>query len=176
MIEARQIKPDMSIVCSNDGQLGFVDHMEGKDTIKLKKDSKGQHHFIPLSWVKTVDSQIHCDRPGAQAMKEWSMEAPLAGSASSSKDGASHSKDGTHSSAMSADKSASSSNHGTASHAKDGASHSTDGKHGASASADKASSSSDGHAKDASSDSKHPAAANVAKASSTSGNSHSTKH
>lgn len=75
MIEATQIKPEMPVVCSNDAQFAVVDHMEGKDTIKLKKDDKGQHHFIPLSWVKTVDGKVHVDRPGAQAMKEWSTAA-----------------------------------------------------------------------------------------------------
>lgn len=76
MIQANQIKPEMPVVCSKDGALGVVDHMEGADTIKLKKDSKGQHHFIPLSWVKTLDAKVHIDRPGEQAMKEWSQNAP----------------------------------------------------------------------------------------------------
>lgn len=76
MIQANQIKPDMPVVCSKDGQFAVVDHMQGADTIKLKKDAKGQHHFIPLSWVKTIDSKIHVDRPGEQAMKEWSDAPP----------------------------------------------------------------------------------------------------
>jgi len=46
--------------------------MEGSDTIKLKKDKQGQHHYIPLSWVTKVDDKVHVDRPGDQAMKEWS--------------------------------------------------------------------------------------------------------
>ena len=49
--------------------------MQGKDTIKLRKDDAGKHHFIPLSWVKTVDDQVHVDRPGDQAMKQWRLEA-----------------------------------------------------------------------------------------------------
>ena len=76
MIQASNIKPEMSVVCSQNGLFGVVDHMEGGDTIKLKKDSKGQHHFIPLSWVKSLDSKVHIDRPGAQAMKEWTDNAP----------------------------------------------------------------------------------------------------
>ncbi len=55
-VKPEAIKPEMPIVCSNDGQFGVVDHMEGKTSIKLKKDDKGKHHFIPLSWVKTVDA------------------------------------------------------------------------------------------------------------------------
>ena len=71
MIDTKQIKPDMPVVCSNDGQLAVVDHMEGGNTIKLKKDDQGQHHFIPMTWVSSVDSgTVKLDRPGEQAMKE----------------------------------------------------------------------------------------------------------
>lgn len=72
MVNADQIKPDMPVVCSKDGQFAIVDHLEGTNQIKLKKDERGQHHFIPLSWVTTVDQKVHVDRTGDQAMKEWS--------------------------------------------------------------------------------------------------------
>ena len=75
MINAEAIKPDMPVVCSLDGQFAVVDHMEGSDSIKLKRDDKGKHHFIPLSWVKTVDAKVHIDRPGTEAMKAWRTEA-----------------------------------------------------------------------------------------------------
>ncbi len=71
MINAQEIKPDMPVVCSQDGQFGVVDHLEGKDSIKLKKDKDGKHHIIPLSWVTSIDGKVHVDRPGEQAMKEW---------------------------------------------------------------------------------------------------------
>jgi hypothetical protein len=73
MINTDSIKPDMPVVCSQDGQFATVDHMEGKNTIKLKKDKTGQHHYIPVSWVtSTEDGKIKVDRPGDQAMKDWS--------------------------------------------------------------------------------------------------------
>lgn len=72
MITSTQIKPDTAVVCSKDGQFGVVDHMEGTDTIKLKKDKNGQHHYIPLKWVTSVDDKIHVGRPGDQVMREWS--------------------------------------------------------------------------------------------------------
>ena len=50
----------------------------GGNTIKLKKDQSGQHHWIPASWVTSVDDKVHVDRPGDQAMKEW-MSSPPAG-------------------------------------------------------------------------------------------------
>lgn len=74
MINPQEIKPDMPVVCSQNGQFGVVDHLEGKDSIKLKKDKEGKHHFIPVSWVTNVDNKVHVDRPGDQAMKEWRTE------------------------------------------------------------------------------------------------------
>ena len=75
MINVQQIKPDMPVVCSEDGQFAVVDHLEGQESIKLKKDKAGKHHFIPVSWVTTVDTKVHIDRPGDQAMKEWRTES-----------------------------------------------------------------------------------------------------
>jgi hypothetical protein len=72
MVDATQIKPHTPVVCSNNGQFAVVDHVEGKDSIKLAKDDKGQHHYIPMSWVTKVDDKVHVDRPGKQAMQEWS--------------------------------------------------------------------------------------------------------
>jgi hypothetical protein len=74
MINAQEIKPEMPVVCSNDGQFGVVDHVDGSDMIKLKKDKSGKHHFIPMKWVTRVDNSVHVDRPGDQAMKEWRTE------------------------------------------------------------------------------------------------------
>ena len=77
MINSNQIKSDMPVICSDNGQFAVVDHMEGSDTIKLKKDAKGQHHFIPLLWATSSENgKVKVDRPGGQAMKEWSMVAP----------------------------------------------------------------------------------------------------
>jgi hypothetical protein len=77
-IQASEIKPNMSVVCSLDGEFAKVDHMEGDKTIKLMKDKEGQHHFIPLSWVtSTENNQVKVDRPGEQAMKDWSITAPI---------------------------------------------------------------------------------------------------
>ena len=76
MMNASQIKTHMPVVCSENGQFAVVDHMEGSDTIKLARDAKGQHHFIPLKWVKSVDDKVHIDRSGDAAMREWSTAAP----------------------------------------------------------------------------------------------------
>jgi hypothetical protein len=36
-----------------------------------------------MSWVTRVDEHVHVDRPGKQAMQEWSSEAPQDAVASS---------------------------------------------------------------------------------------------
>ena len=73
-MDIQQIKPDMPVVCSEDGQFAVVDHLEGQNSIKLKRDKSGKHHYIPVSWVTTIDDKVHIDRPGNQAMKEWRTE------------------------------------------------------------------------------------------------------
>lgn len=73
MIDTNAIKPEMPVVCSQGGQFATVDHMEGIGSIKLKKDEAGIHHYVPVSWVvSTDDGKVKVDRPGEEAMKEWS--------------------------------------------------------------------------------------------------------
>lgn len=69
-MDTSKIKEHMPVVCSNNGQFGTVDRLEG-DQIKLTKDAQGQHHYIPQNWVTRVDDKVHVDRPGEQAMREW---------------------------------------------------------------------------------------------------------
>jgi hypothetical protein len=76
MTEIGNIKPHMPVVCSEGGQFAVVDHMASDNrTIKLQKDGSGSHHYIPVSWVTKIDNAVHIDRPGDQAMREWSSEA-----------------------------------------------------------------------------------------------------
>lgn len=78
MTQARNIKPNMPVVCSQGGEFAKVDHMEGDKTIKLMRDENGQHHYIPLSWVtSTENNQVTVDRSGETAMKEWTNVAPV---------------------------------------------------------------------------------------------------
>ena len=79
MIATNQVKPHMQVVCSDDIELGKVDHIDAKG-IKLTKDASGQHHFIPLAWVKSVDDKVHVDRRGEDVMKSWST-SPITGEA-----------------------------------------------------------------------------------------------
>lgn len=78
MFDRSRIQEHMPVVCSNNKQFGTVDRVEG-DSIKLTKDNQGQHHWIPMDWVNSVDDKVHVDRPGDQAMREWYTSAPTAG-------------------------------------------------------------------------------------------------
>lgn len=74
-VEPSKIQPHMPVVCSQNVPFAKVDHIEGTHSIKLAKDESGQHHYIPMNWVKSVDDKgIHIDRPGKQAMQEWSTK------------------------------------------------------------------------------------------------------
>lgn len=77
MADATAIKHDMPVICSQGGQFGTVDDVEG-NSIKLTKEGSQdhQHHWIPLDWVTRVDQHVHIDRPGDQAMREWSNTPP----------------------------------------------------------------------------------------------------
>ena len=76
MDKIASIKPHMAVICSEGGQFAVVDHIEPDNrTIKLAKDASGKHHYIPLSWVKRVDTSVHIDRPGDQAMRDWTDAA-----------------------------------------------------------------------------------------------------
>ena len=77
MINTDHIKPDMPIVCSEGGQFATVDRLVGPSTIKVNKDGVGQHHFIPVSWVLSIENgKVNVDRPVDQAMQNWSTLSP----------------------------------------------------------------------------------------------------
>ena len=71
MINSNQIKQNFMVVGAMNEPFGAVDQMEGMETIKLKKDEKGEIHFIPLSWVAKVDDKVHLNRSAEAAKKEW---------------------------------------------------------------------------------------------------------
>ncbi len=80
MVSPNEIKPGMPVLCSMGKQFAVVDHMEGNDWVKLRKDERGTHHFIPISWVLSVDDdKVHIDRPGKQAMQQWSTTPSFGG-------------------------------------------------------------------------------------------------
>jgi hypothetical protein len=73
-----QISEHMPILGSDSNEIGTVDHLDAGDTIKITKDENGNHHWIPIAWVTRVDQHVHLDRPGTQAVQEWSDSSPEA--------------------------------------------------------------------------------------------------
>lgn len=75
MVNASQIKEHVEVVGSDGKHVGTVDHMEGTDQIKLTRtdeDADGQHHYIPLAWVSSVDGdRVRLDKPAAEAERNW---------------------------------------------------------------------------------------------------------
>lgn len=71
-----QIQDHMPVVCSNGTQFATVDHLDGENSIKLTRDDEGNHHWIPISWVKDVTDVVTLDRPITQVQEEWADSAP----------------------------------------------------------------------------------------------------
>ena len=68
------IQDDMDVVGSDGGHVGTVDHLDGSK-IKLKKNdslSGGQHHFVPMDWIKSVEGKVMLQIPAQEAMNRWS--------------------------------------------------------------------------------------------------------
>ena len=74
MISAAEIREHMEVKAADGSRVGFVDHMEGSDRIKLTKvDSPdGRHHLIPLDWVDHVDTHVHLAKNADDVRSQWS--------------------------------------------------------------------------------------------------------
>jgi hypothetical protein len=74
MVAPVMIKEHMEVLGSDGVHVGTVDHLEGRDQVKLTKDDPdagGEHHFIPLAWVDHVDEHVHLKQAGAEAKARW---------------------------------------------------------------------------------------------------------
>ena len=74
MVAPVMIKEHMKVIGSDGVHVGTVDHLEGRDVVKLTKDDPDagdEHHFIPLAGVDHVDEKIHLKQSGAEARARW---------------------------------------------------------------------------------------------------------
>jgi len=74
MVAPIAIKEHMEVVGSDGVHVGTVDHLEGRDTVKLTKDDQeagGEHHYIPLAWVDHVEAKVHLKQSAAEAKARW---------------------------------------------------------------------------------------------------------
>jgi hypothetical protein len=71
------IRHHMPVLGSNGQQIGVVDHIDEGETIKLTKDQSGQHHWVPFSWVSSVNNnEVRLDQPANQVMQNWTGSQP----------------------------------------------------------------------------------------------------
>lgn len=72
MTSTTNIREHMEVIGSCGNKLGAVDRVEN-GSIKLTKNSSpdGQHHFIPMDWVDTVDDKVHLNKDCGEAKREW---------------------------------------------------------------------------------------------------------
>ncbi|API58386.1 hypothetical protein BSL82_02920 [Tardibacter chloracetimidivorans] len=72
-----QARENMEVVGSDGEHVGKVDKVRG-DRIKLAKndeDAGGRHHYVPCSWIQSVESnKVTLNRTADQAHREWQAE------------------------------------------------------------------------------------------------------
>ncbi len=77
MADPASIAPHMEVVGSDMLHVGTVDHVEGH-RIKLAKtdpDAGGEHHFLHLDCVATVEhGKVVLNRLAVEAKDEWGVE------------------------------------------------------------------------------------------------------
>ena len=80
MVDPSTIRAHMPVVGSDGAHVGTVDAVEG-DRIKLTRtDSRdGSHHYLPLTQVDHVDTQVHLSVPAISAVPGGAGEAATAG-------------------------------------------------------------------------------------------------
>jgi hypothetical protein len=73
MTKTENIKEHMAVVDPSGAPVGKVDRVEGL-SIKLTKDSpsaRGEHRYIPLAWVESVDSSVHLNKLARDVQEQW---------------------------------------------------------------------------------------------------------
>lgn len=67
------IQEKMDVIAADGTKVGTVDHLEGRDQIKLAKSTSpdGQHHYVPLSWVDHVDAHVHLTKAAPEVRAHW---------------------------------------------------------------------------------------------------------
>jgi len=78
MANVARISEHMEVLSSDGKHVGTVDHMEGKDKIKLTRSDVeaqgGHHHFIPMDWVSDVSDTVLLDKTQDEVFSEWEEE------------------------------------------------------------------------------------------------------
>jgi hypothetical protein len=74
------IREHMDVIASCGKKIGVVDGVEATAVKLTRKDSMDdQHHFLPLSWIARVDSQVHLNKNSKEAVSGWKSSASSCG-------------------------------------------------------------------------------------------------
>ena len=97
------IREHMEVIASCGKHVGVVDHVEGSSvkltkseiaggfavdwqpdaegsTVKVtesKPTAPGEHHFIPLDWIESVDQQVHLNKNSEDVFRDWKVESAV---------------------------------------------------------------------------------------------------
>ena len=77
MADTAKIQEHMEVVGSDGQHVGTVDHLDGQ-RIKLTKNDPaagGEHHFIHVDSIASVDDKVKLNRTAAEAKDEWGVES-----------------------------------------------------------------------------------------------------
>ena len=74
--QTAKIREHMDVIASCGKHVGVVDHVEGNSVKLTKSDptAAGNHHFIPLEWVATVDQHVHLNKNSEEVFRNWKAE------------------------------------------------------------------------------------------------------
>ena len=85
MVDSSKIREHMEVIGSDGQPVGKVDRVEG-NRIKLAKSdpaAQGQHHYIPLDSVDSVEgTAIRLRQPAQDVKRQWQGGAGATGKAS----------------------------------------------------------------------------------------------
>lgn len=78
MIDVAEIREHMEVVANGGEHVGTVDHLEAQKRIRLTRSDRsadGQHHWIPLEEVESVDDKVHLRCSADEARRIQAREA-----------------------------------------------------------------------------------------------------
>jgi hypothetical protein len=75
MVDTAKIKEHMEVLGSDGQHVGTVDKLEGQRMKLTKSDSAapGEHRYIHVDSVASVDDVVRLNRTAAQAKDEWGV-------------------------------------------------------------------------------------------------------
>lgn len=78
MANVGNIMEHMEVLSSDGKHVGTVDHMEGRDKIRLTRSDieahDGHHHFIPVGWVSDVGDTVQLAKTQDEVFSQWEHE------------------------------------------------------------------------------------------------------